>query len=77
MDIIREHLFPRISGDGAERGQRALVVTAVLTGFSVVVVAMRMYARLGLMKLKGREDYMILISLVCLSGRRDWSSDIY
>ncbi|OJJ98722.1 hypothetical protein ASPACDRAFT_1889211 [Aspergillus aculeatus ATCC 16872] len=65
MDIIREHLlFPRISGDGAERGQRALVVTAVLTGFSVVIVAMRMYARLGLMKLKGREDYMILISLI-------------
>ncbi|RAL14059.1 PTH11-like integral membrane protein [Aspergillus homomorphus CBS 101889] len=65
MDDIRENiLLSRSTGDGAGRGQRALVVTAVLTGFSVLTVAMRMYARVGLMKLKGREDYMILISLV-------------
>ncbi|PYH42814.1 PTH11-like integral membrane protein [Aspergillus saccharolyticus JOP 1030-1] len=65
MDVIRDKiLLPRVSGNGEERGQRALVVTAVLTGFAVLVVALRMYARLGLMKLKGREDYTILISLV-------------
>lgn len=57
-------LLPRTTDDGTARGQRALVVTAVLTGLSIVIVAMRMYARVGLMKLTGREDYMILISLV-------------
>ncbi|GLA19375.1 hypothetical protein AnigIFM62618_007044 [Aspergillus niger] len=57
-------LLPRTTDDGTARGQRALVVTAVLTGLSIVIVAMRMYARVGLMNLTGREDYMILISLV-------------
>ncbi|GJP94586.1 PTH11-like integral membrane protein [Aspergillus niger] len=57
-------LLPRTTDDGTARGQRALVVTAVLTGLSIVIVAMRMYARVGLMKLTGREDYMILTSLV-------------
>ncbi|GKZ30436.1 hypothetical protein AbraIFM66950_009144 [Aspergillus brasiliensis] len=63
-EMMGSMLLPRTTGDGAARGQRALVVTAVLTGISIVIVAMRMYARVGLMKLTGREDYMILISLV-------------
>ncbi|PWY96608.1 PTH11-like integral membrane protein [Aspergillus sclerotioniger CBS 115572] len=63
-EIVGSILLPRGINDDAARGQRALVVTAVLTGFSILIVAMRMYARVGLMKLIGREDYMILISLV-------------
>ncbi|PWY84858.1 PTH11-like integral membrane protein [Aspergillus heteromorphus CBS 117.55] len=63
-DIVVSMLLPRSTEDGATRGQQALVVTAVLTGLSIVIVAMRMYARVGLMKLIGREDYMILTSLV-------------
>ncbi|PYH91758.1 PTH11-like integral membrane protein [Aspergillus ellipticus CBS 707.79] len=63
-DIVGSILLPRSMDDGAARGQQALVVTAVLTGISIVIVAMRMYARVGLMKLIGREDYMIMISLV-------------
>ena len=52
--------------NGASRGQRALVVTAVLTAISILIVAMRLYARFGLMKITGREDWVILVSLVCL-----------
>lgn len=59
-------LFPR-DDDAASRGRRALVVTAVLTALSTVIVAMRIYARVGLIKIMGREDWTILIALVCLS----------
>lgn len=52
---------------GASRGHRALVVTAVLTAISILVVAMRLYARVGLVKIMGREDWTILVSLVGLS----------
>jgi hypothetical protein len=58
-------LLPRDDDNGASHGRRALVVTAVLTTISIVIVAMRFYARLGLMKITGREDWAILISLVC------------
>ncbi|KAL2830779.1 hypothetical protein BDW59DRAFT_14043 [Aspergillus cavernicola] len=65
MDGTLEHiLFPRSDDGGASRGHRAMVVTAVLTGISIVIVAMRMYARIGLIKLSGREDWTILCSLV-------------
>jgi hypothetical protein len=65
MDEVLPHiLFPRDGDDGASRGQRALVVTAVLTTISIVIVGMRMVARVGLLKLIGREDYTILFSLV-------------
>ncbi|KAI9928347.1 hypothetical protein MW887_002385 [Aspergillus wentii] len=57
-------ILPRTDDDGIDRGQRALVVTAVLTSLAIVVVAMRLYARLGLMKIMGREDGSILIALV-------------
>lgn len=56
-------LLPRENDNGASQGRRALVVTAVLTAISTVIVAMRFYARLGLMKITGREDWAILISL--------------
>ncbi|KAE8362867.1 hypothetical protein BDV27DRAFT_159358 [Aspergillus caelatus] len=65
MDEILPHiLFPRDDDDGVSRGQRALVVTAVLTAISILIVGMRMYARIGLLKMIGREDYTILFSLV-------------
>lgn len=57
---------PRTAGNGAGRGQRALVVTAVLTGIAALIVAMRFLARVGLMKITGREDWTILLSLVGL-----------
>ncbi|GAT27521.1 PTH11-like integral membrane protein [Aspergillus luchuensis] len=62
-EMMGSMLLPRTTDDGTARGQRALVVTAVLTAISIVIVAMRMYARIGIMKLTGREDYTILISL--------------
>lgn len=40
------------------------MVTTVLTGLAAVVVAMRLYARLGLLKIMGREDWTILVALV-------------
>lgn len=65
MDTGLEYhlLYPR-ADDAEERGHRALVVTAVLTALSIVVVAMRLYARAGLIKFMGREDWTILVSLV-------------
>ena len=65
MDGLLHTLVSRDDDNGAARGKRALVVTAVLTAISTVIVAMRLYARLGLMKITGREDWAILISLVC------------
>ncbi|KAL3470903.1 PTH11-like integral membrane protein [Aspergillus californicus] len=64
MDSLAQILLPRTDDDGASRGQRAMVVTAVLTGLSIMIVAMRLYTRIGLMKLSGREDWTILISLI-------------
>ncbi|KAJ5312355.1 hypothetical protein N7508_003185 [Penicillium antarcticum] len=64
MDGSLHNLLAREGDNGHSQGQRALVVTAVLTAFSTVIVAMRFYARLGLMKITGREDWAILISLV-------------
>ncbi|KAL4889459.1 hypothetical protein BDV59DRAFT_118274 [Aspergillus ambiguus] len=63
-DTTHTTLLPRSSGDGAARGERALVVTAVLTGLAILIVAMRLFARIGLMKFMGREDWTILVSLV-------------
>ncbi|RMJ25131.1 integral membrane protein [Aspergillus sp. HF37] len=47
----------------SDRGRQALVVTTVLTGLAAIVVAMRLYARLGLLKIMGREDWTILVAL--------------
>ncbi|KAJ5946882.1 hypothetical protein N7454_003721 [Penicillium verhagenii] len=41
-----------------------MVVTAVLTGMAAFVVALRCYARFGLMKITGREDWAILGALL-------------
>ncbi|PKY03689.1 PTH11-like integral membrane protein [Aspergillus campestris IBT 28561] len=71
MDGHILHTFiPRGSNDDAH-GHRAVVVAGVLTALSVLVVGMRMWARLGVMKLMGREDYTILVSLalaICYFG---------
>lgn len=57
-------MIPRSEDDGYARGKRAMVVTAVLTSIAAVIVAMRLFARLKLMKSTGLEDWSILISLV-------------
>ncbi|KAJ5397854.1 hypothetical protein N7509_005967 [Penicillium cosmopolitanum] len=64
MDNILHEILPRASDDGHERGQRALVVTAVLTGIAALIVGMRLFARLRLMKITGREDWSVLIALI-------------
>ncbi|KAJ0425605.1 hypothetical protein BJY00DRAFT_308341 [Aspergillus carlsbadensis] len=65
MNPTLEHLLlPRNDHGDSSRGQRAMVATAVLTGISIVIVAMRLYTRIGLIKLSGREDWTILASLV-------------
>ncbi|KAJ5279301.1 hypothetical protein N7478_004673 [Penicillium angulare] len=64
MNNILHELVPRGDDHGHSRGQRALVVTAVLTSLAGLVVAMRVYARVGLMKSTGREDWAILIAMV-------------
>ncbi|KAJ5939276.1 hypothetical protein N7466_002410 [Penicillium verhagenii] len=63
VDLLHE-LVPRTQDDGLERGRRAMVVTAVLTGMAAFVVALRCYARFGLMKITGREDWAILGALL-------------
>ncbi|KAL5051939.1 hypothetical protein BDW71DRAFT_212992 [Aspergillus fruticulosus] len=65
MDEALEHILLLRSQDeeGASRGRTAMVTTAVLTSISIVIVAMRIYTRLGLMKSSGREDWTILASL--------------
>ncbi|KAL4919815.1 hypothetical protein BDW62DRAFT_178507 [Aspergillus aurantiobrunneus] len=67
-EVLRHILLPRSYDDGASRGQTAMVVTAVLTGISIMIVAMRVYTRIGLIKLSGREDWTILVSLFFAIG---------
>lgn len=64
MVTILHELVPRSEDDGHARGQRAMVVTAVLTGIAALIVALRCYARFGLMKITGREDWAIMGALV-------------
>ncbi|KAL5002048.1 hypothetical protein BDV10DRAFT_129807 [Aspergillus recurvatus] len=66
MDEALEHILLLRSQDdeGASRGRTAMVVTTVLTSISIVIVAMRIYTRIGIMKLSGREDWTILASLI-------------
>lgn len=66
---LESHTLFRREDASVARGNRALVVTAVLTALSILVVAMRVYARMALIKMMGREDWTIVISLVSL-GRR-------
>lgn len=65
MNNLLHELVPRGDDHGHSRGQRALVVTAVLTSLAGLVVAMRVYARVRLMKSTGREDWAIIIAMVC------------
>ncbi|KAJ5690385.1 hypothetical protein N7462_004777 [Penicillium macrosclerotiorum] len=64
MEGLLHAFVSRAEDDGYARGKRALVVTAVLTGIATLIVSMRLFARLGLMKITGREDWTILISLI-------------
>jgi len=66
MDGLESHTLFRRKDASVARGNRALVVTAVLTALSIVVVSMRVYARAALIKMMGREDWTIVISLVSL-----------
>jgi hypothetical protein len=56
-----------------------VVVTGVLTGLAILIVAMRLFARIGLMKLRGREDYTIVVALVSeglalqMQSTTDWN----
>lgn len=64
MSSVLHEFVTRGEDHGHSRGQRALVVTAVLTSLAGLVVVMRLYARIGLMKITGREDWAILGALV-------------
>ena len=79
--MLGHSILPRDEDDGSSRGRQALVVTGVLTGLSILIVAMRLFARIGLMKLRGREDYTIVVALVsedascfgfCMQIVTDW-----
>lgn len=61
--LLGHFILSRDEDDGASRGQQAVVVTGVLTGLAILIVAMRLFARIGLMKLRGREDYAIVVAL--------------
>jgi len=75
MDGLESHTLFRREDASVARGNRALVVTAVLTALSIVVVSMRIYARAALIKMMGREDWTIVISLVSLArdNERYWT----
>lgn len=64
MDAVLESNALARRGVSVARGNQALVVTAVLTALSILVVAMRVFARVALIKMMGREDWTILVSLV-------------
>lgn len=66
MEGSLHHFLPRAEDNGYYRGKRAMVVTAVLTTLAAVTVAMRLFARIRLVKNTGREDWSILFALVCL-----------
>ncbi|KAL1987071.1 hypothetical protein VTN96DRAFT_4945 [Rasamsonia emersonii] len=63
MGVLQERALPRSAGTPQSRGNLALVITVVLTSLAIFVVAVRMFTRIGLVKLFGREDGMIMLSL--------------
>lgn len=62
MDAEGNKLFPR--GEISDRGRQSLVVTAVLTSLATLAVALRLWARAGMLKIMGPEDWFILVALV-------------
>ncbi|KAL1863285.1 hypothetical protein Plec18170_000118 [Paecilomyces lecythidis] len=64
MDVLASSISPRGDDEGASRGKTAVVITAVLTSLAALAVGVRLYTRVGLLKLTGREDWTILGALV-------------
>lgn len=63
MDYLPKSVLPRNAGTSS-RGNQALVITVVLTSLAIFVVAIRMFTRIALVKMFGREDAVITLSLV-------------
>ncbi|KAL4947395.1 hypothetical protein BDW69DRAFT_199697 [Aspergillus filifer] len=61
---LQESLLSREFYGNPPRSEPAIVGAATLIGLSVLAVSMRLYARIGLIKRCGREDWTILASLV-------------
>jgi hypothetical protein len=66
MEEIQGSLLSRDKVSSRSRGDQTLVITVVLTSLATFVVATRMFTRIGLVKLLGREDAMVSSALVRL-----------
>jgi len=65
MDGPVNHILPREASAGmSPRGIQALIITVVLTSIAAFFVGLRLFTRVGLVKLMGREDWTILLSMV-------------
>jgi hypothetical protein len=49
---------------GESHGSQILAITGFFTGLALLVVALRVYVRMGMLKIMGADDYVILISMV-------------
>jgi hypothetical protein len=49
------------------RGRQAVEISAVFTALAFIVVALRLYARLFLVRCAGLEDYGIVLAMVRFS----------
>ncbi|KAL1967975.1 hypothetical protein VTN77DRAFT_2392 [Rasamsonia byssochlamydoides] len=63
MDALRQRAPSRSDWRIHSRGNEALVITVVLTSLAIFVVTVRMVTRITLVKLVGREDGVIMLSL--------------
>lgn len=50
------------------RGRQALEISSAFTALAFVVVALRLYARLHLVRCAGLEDYGIVLAMICSIG---------
>lgn len=50
--------------NGNPRGEQAVSVSAAFTGIAVVIVALRLYTRMFLVRCLGPEDYGIVLAVV-------------
>lgn len=76
MEGLDHVLQPRMSAAGNARGTKALSISIAFTSLATCFVLFRFYARVFVVKRTGPDDWMSLVSLVCLrTGRHSMRLD--
>lgn len=58
----------------ADKGVRAIVVIWAMTAMSFILIPLRIYTRVYVLKAFGPDDYLYNLGWVCLSSKRYYQS---